>query len=290
VYLLVILILKKKKDEFLNLPTTAIIGWVKSNELVIDSENSVFYFIMLWLLKEGKKEERLPFFPDIIQYIRFNHMRMHYLIDIIPHTYKSLTDPNHIALLREKRNQTLQNHLLPKRYDHVYSHPPPRVLLPDIDKVMIKCVFQEVSKWEDTGKYYSSPVLINGYEFYFFLQRQLVSKPAEPLVYGMAGFLRCSGNLIPSQHYLPIAYSVSIQTPRQDNRERKFSTMKVIFEAPEKAIGGKLTLANERWEDVINGILPIVNSNTITVIVTIEFLNSDIDCLSMQDTDSLHER
>jgi len=244
---------------------------------------------MLWLLKDNKKEERLPYFPEIIKEIRFNHMRTQYLIDIIPHTIKSLTEPNHIAILREKRNQILEYNLLPKRYEQSTPRPPHRVLLPDTDKVMIKCVFQEVNKWEDTGKYYSSPVLINGYEFYFFLQRQLVSKTTETPVYGMAGFLRCSGNLIPPHHYLPIAYSVAIQTPRQENRERKFSTMKVIFEAPEKAIGGKLTLANEKWEDVIKGNSPIVNTNTITVIVTIEFLNSDDGCLSMQDTDSINE-
>jgi len=62
--------------------------------------------------------------------------------------------------------------------------------------------------------------------------------------------------------------------------------MRVIFEAPEKAIGGKLTLPDERWEDVISGKSYIVNANTITVIVSIEFLSSDEGCLSMQDTES----
>jgi len=66
--------------------------------------------------------------------------------------------------------------------------------------------------------------------------------------------------------------------------------MRVIFEAPEKAIGGKLTIADERWEDVISGKSVIVNQNTITVIVSIEFLSSDDGCLSMQDTESTNER
>jgi len=270
---------RKKKDEFLNLPPQAIIEWVKSNDLSIDSENSVYYFVMLWILKEGKQDERLVYFRRLIEHVRFVHMRLYYLLDIIPSTYKFLKNQEDIDALREKRNEALK-YIVTKRLTRPL--PPARNLLPDIDKVMIKCVFQEVSNWESTGKYYSSPVLINGYEFYFFLQRQLIS----PNVYGMAGFLRCSGTLIPQQHYLPIAYSVSIQTPRNDNRERKFSTMRVIFEAPEKAIGGKLTLSDEKWEDVISGRSVIVHQNTITVIVAIEFLGTDEGCLSMQDDHS----
>jgi len=253
---------------------------------------------MLWLLKEEKKAERLEYFPEIIEHIRFIHMRIHYLLDIIPRVYEQLSSPQaqkpeYVKLLREKRQEALNYHSLADRAKHMRNqskalsvYPPVRVLLPDTDKVMIKCIFQEVSKWEPTGKYYSSPVLINGYEFYFFLQRQLVSKPNDNEVYGMAGFLRCSGSLIPSQHYLPISYSVAIQTPSLDNRERKFSTMRVIFEAPEKAIGGKLTLQDETWDQVIQGQSPIVYQNTITVIVSIEFLNDDRDCLSMQEEGS----
>jgi len=282
---------RKKKDEFIDLPPYAIIGWLKSDNLIVDSENSVFYFIMLWLLKEEKKAERLDYFSEIIEHIRFIHMRIHYLLDIIPRVYDQLQNPKYVKLLREKRQEALNYHSLPDRAKHMRQqvkalYPPVRVLLPDTDKVMIKCIFQEVSKWEPTGKYYSSPVLINGYEFYFFLQRQLVSKPNDNEVYGMAGFLRCSGSLIPSQHYLPISYSVAIQTPTLENRERKFSTMRVIFEAPEKAIGGKLTLQDETWEQVIRGESPIVYQNTITVIVSIEFLNDDRDCLSMQEEGS----
>jgi len=240
---------------------------------------------MLWFLKEDKEKK---YIGKIIKHIRFVHMKKQYLLDIIPSAYKYLDEEDSIYL-RDGRNEALKFILFPKHPNNKIL-PGQRVLLPDIDKVMIKCVFQEVSKWDDSGKYYSSPVLINGYEFYFFLQRQLIKSNENPPVYGMAGFLRCSGSLIPPQHYLPIAYSVAIQTPRHENRERKFSTMRVIFEAPEKAIGGKLTIADERWEDVISGKSVIVNQNTITVIVSIEFLSSDDGCLSMQDTESTNER
>jgi hypothetical protein len=212
-------------------------------------------------------------------------MKRQYLLDIVPNVYKYL-DEDSANELRLLRNLALQ-YLLCPTHPHNCSLPPQRTLLQDIDKVMIKCVFQEVSKWEETGKYYSSPVLINGYEFYFFLQRQLIKSNETPSIYGMAGFLRCSGQIIPPQHYLPIAYSVAIQTPRHENRERKFSTMRVIFEAPEKAIGGKITIGDERWVDIINGQSVIVNHNTITIIVSIEFLPSDEGCLSMQDSETI---
>jgi hypothetical protein len=50
---------KKRKDEFLNLPFRAIKGFIKSSSLIVDSENSVFYFMMLWLLKEDKKTREI---------------------------------------------------------------------------------------------------------------------------------------------------------------------------------------------------------------------------------------
>jgi len=184
---------KKKKDEFLNLPPRAIIAWVKSSSLIIDSENSVFYFVMLWFLKEDKEKK---YIGKIIKHIRFVHMKKQYLLDIIHSAYKYLDEEDSIYL-RDGRNEALKFILFPKHPNNKIL-PGQRVLLPDIDKVMIKCVFQEVSKWDDSGKYYSSPVLINGYEFYFFLQRQLIKSNENPPVYGMAGFFKMLWKFNPS--------------------------------------------------------------------------------------------
>lgn len=268
---------KIKKEEFMKLSPESLLAWVQSLKLIIDSEGSVFYLFMLWLTKAGE-EGRLSYFYDIVNHIDFYGMKKEYLLDIVKYNKLKKLEEGHIKVLGNKANEALIALLMNKKES------PRRQLLPDRDKVMIKCVYQEVNKWKESGKYYSSPVLIHGYEFYYFLQRQKNANDHNDHNdhYGMAGFLRCSGEIIPGSHYLPIQYSVVVITPKDENRERKFSPMRVIFEDPEKAIGGKLTIGRESWEDIVQGRSSIVNrNNTMTIIVTIEFLPDDNGCLSM---------
>ena len=261
----------------MKLSPESLLAWVQSLKLIIDSEGSVFYLFMLWLTKAGE-EGRLSYFYDIVNHIDFYGMKKEYLLDIVKYNKLKKLEEGHIKVLGNKANEALIALLMNKKES------PRRQLLPDRDKVMIKCVYQEVNKWKESGKYYSSPVLIHGYEFYYFLQRQKNANDHNDHNdhYGMAGFLRCSGEIIPGSHYLPIQYSVVVITPKDENRERKFSPMRVIFEDPEKAIGGKLTIGRESWEDIVQGRSSIVNrNNTMTIIVTIEFLPDDNGCLSM---------
>jgi len=259
-------------DIFLNLPFGFIKKWVKFSSLIIDSENSVFDLLMKWFLKEDKKSERIPLFPRIIKHIRFSNMRSHYLKYIVPNTCKYLGEDTAEELKL----------LIGSSID--LSPQPQRMPIPEGHKAMFKCVFREVDKWTSSGKYYSSPVPINGYDFFCFLQCQVIRTSENQPRNGLGGYLRCSGSLIPSRHALPIAYSMTIQTSRPEFRERRFSTMRVVFESPDKAIGGKLTIGNESWEEVISGESPIVAQNTITLIISIEFLTSDEGCLVMRES------
>jgi len=240
--------------------------------LTIDSENSVFYLVMLWLLYD--KESRLPLFGKIINYFQFERMKRYFLLDIIPNVYKYLDDAQAMELSK-LREQALQ-YLSDLKHPNNRPLPPERVRYPDCDKVKLKFIFRNISEWETGEKYHSQPVFSNGYVFYFFLGREEI-KSNNP-DYVLAGFLRISGAIIPSRYFLPIAFTVAILTPNHANTESKFSTMRVIFEDPKKVIGQNLTVPDERWEDVIRGYSPIVHQDNITVMVSVEFLDSAEDC------------
>lgn len=147
----------------------------------------------------------------------------------------------------------------------------PRSKYANHNKMMIRCVFNEVKTWGLLGKYYSSPVLLRGYMFHYFLQANQLPDGNHALV----GFLRCQGPANATDLYLPLEYSVTIVNAT--GLPREFAPMKVIFTHKERAIGGKLTIGDERWENtiIIGDDNHIVNNGKIYVILKIKFIDPE---------------
>jgi len=258
---------------------------ILASEIMVDSENTIFYAVCAWT---SYRANRRQFFEVLLEHIRFSQMRKYFLLDVVYHVAEQYKDSCEQAirvkadlateaqcggfkrLLRQSANPTLFS---------------PRPVYPNSNKFTIKCEFRNISQLELTTRYYSAPVIAHGYEFYFFLRKQKIN-PLGPddnnTNLTLAGYLRCTSKILPPRHYLPIR---SIVTVLMDNEtERRFVPSNVIFEASEKAIGGKLTLADENWEQILNGQSPIVINNTLTAIVTVEFLDTDEGCSRIEET------
>jgi len=137
-----------------------------------------------------------------------------------------------------------------------------------------------------SSRLYSKPFLFLGYEFYYFLRPQPLSPVPDNTsdvneAYTIAGFLRCTSAILPTKHYLPIKSTVSIKT--KDGVDRKFNPSSVVFEASEKAIGGKLTLSKENLAQIISGECPIVIDDSIHITVEIELLDAKEDVQLVND-------
>jgi len=86
-------------------------------------------------------------------------------------------------------------------------------------------------------------------------------------------FLRCTSKFMPERHYLPIRYTVQVtQKPLGVTSDRRFQST-VLFENSAKAMGGKLTVDDDTWQNIIDGSSSIVVNDTISVTVTVEFLD-----------------
>lgn len=255
------------------------------DELPTDSEESILFLALDYAHESSKKGWDFIGTPsheewkNLWERIQWNAISENYFFFIRDYIEK-INNPalNEIYTVEKQRRQNGGKISLTLR----------RSQIKDPNKVMIKCIFQNVRAWIETDKHYSSPVLINGYKFYYFLQRELISKPGEPPVFGLAGFLRAhlgdKKDLAEQPALqekedinLPVNYSVTILTdPKEDRmKERKFSPLKICFTHTCRAIGGKLSIANETWDTIIKGASPIVKDNTISVILSIDF-NTDV--------------
>jgi len=111
------------------------------------------------------------------------------------------------------------------------------------------------------NRFRSDTVIVNGYEFQFFVKKNGKD---------IAGFLGCSSSLLPPAFFLPVCYTIEIKLA---SSSRKLPPNKVVFVSPEKAIGINLTLQDETVENNA-----IVVHDKLTVIVTVEFLDSGEGC------------
>jgi len=251
--------------------------------------------VMAWL-HQPDTQDRKQHMIHILPHIHFPHMKKQFLVDIIPYVANQFSDDTRLEIQRmyktaleyhvggRQRLTRLNSAQFPAQLDS-------RPVFPEPNKFTIKCQFLNVSKWELSARYYSAPVFSNGYEFYFFLRKQRISEiPPEdpnndnnPADFTLAGYLRCTSKLLPPRHYLPICSTVHIPMKGIPS-ERRFTPSKVVFEASEKAIGGKLTLPNENWRQIVSGESPLVIDDTITVHVMVEFLDSDVECQLIDET------
>eukprot|EP01124_Arcella_intermedia_P009195 TRINITY_DN15979_c0_g1_i2.p1 TRINITY_DN15979_c0_g1~~TRINITY_DN15979_c0_g1_i2.p1 ORF type:complete len:347 (+),score=53.55 TRINITY_DN15979_c0_g1_i2:425-1465(+) len=275
-------------EQYLDLPLGGIKAIIKSERFLIDSENSILYLVMVWILKDVSRKGDMM---ELLPYIQFTEMKKYFLVDIIPHVAE-MFDKTIQEEISRKYIHALEYATFPTRYQKYKKEVELplifRQFLPEAHKFTFKCTFTGVSCWTLNTRQYSAPIFANGYEFHYFLRKQRITPPNLPIDendtrhYTLAGFLRCTSKILPQKHYLPIASSVKIPL-RGLPPERRFNTSKVIFEAPEKAIGGRLTVPSESWDQIIAGNNPMVNDDTIIVYISIEFLDDDEGCQIIQE-------
>jgi len=279
-----------KAKEFLTLSLRALLALLSSNEIVVDSENTVFYSVILWI--QWNHVERIPHMASLLACIRFPLMSKYFLLDIVPHVADQFPEKIRDQVM-EMRTLGLEAHCSGSARMLVRNLFPASQFaerITDSRKTLtIKFMFINISQMDTTKKIYSAPVFWCGYEFSFFLRPfKLVNSPSvanspETTEYSLAGFLRCTSKLLPPKHYLPVSYFLRVAS-REFTSERKFTPSRVIFEAPDKAIGSKLTLPNENLSQIISGESPLVINDTLTVTVDLELLDSDEDCMIITNT------
>ncbi len=246
------------------------------NDFPIDSEESILYLALNYAHERGKRinileEPSYEEWESLWERIQWDAINKDYFSSIRNYVEQI----NHPVLNRfytDEKNRRLKDY---------QADLGTRPKIKDAEKVMIKYIFQDVRNWQETKKYYSSSVLINGYIFEYFLRRQQISKDGEPQAFGLAGFLKAGLGPNIQEINLPLHVSFAVLLPQE--KERKFSTMHVLFSGTEKAIGGKLSFDGESWEKIIHGDVPIVINNTISVIVSIDFNTHGMDKKSFLD-------
>jgi len=151
---------------------------------------------------------------------------------------------------------------------------------------ILRYVFNNVSSYELHLRYFSPVFIVNGYEFYFFLKSKLLANtPHQDMMetdnninqdnYTLALYLRCNSKFMPKHHYLPLGVTASILLKSSSERKFKYN---VIFENPEKAIGGQITEGDETWPNIISGKSQIVWNNSITITFYLEFYEHSDNC------------
>jgi len=251
--------------------------------LIIDSENTVCFLMLSWLLKD---EQRRGYFRQVIDKLQFHYMMKPFLSYVIPHLKVVFQlSEDEASYLLEKRDRALEQ--INTEGDGARLNPAHllRTLIPNALSVDIRCCFQNVSAWQQDAKMYSTPILVHGYEIYYFVQRSLISCTTEGVArYGLGGFLRISNPFMPEQHVLPISYTVIVETRRDAGHVlHRYFPVKVLFEHTNKAVGHRLLPVNETWQDVISGNSILVDQNAITLTLCIEFLTSEENCLNVMN-------
>jgi len=266
--------------EILEIPFDILLEVLKGN-LVVDSENSVFYVVMLWILKDIK--ERSQYIEQLLTKIDYSAMRTEFFIDVVPHVACYFTEPYKTIILK------LYNKALDWKYGgkrRMLRMSPDflkdvvkRTIIPYSDHFTMKCVYRDMEKWELDGRYYSDVVFSNGYEFFFFLRVQLnVPGPSSNKSdYILGGYLRCTSKLLPEKYFLPISITITVALSVPPY-QRQFAPVNVIFEDPQKAIGSIITLPNETWDGIVSGNSPLVFNNTLTFTIGVQFLGTDDKC------------
>jgi len=228
----------------------------------------------------------------IISHIRFPHLRLHFLLDIVPEISKrnpNLSDQINklfdLAIEYKAGGKNRMEKKVPWAKDNSLQLIA-RSSFKDGNLATLKHTFTDISKWDQDPKsrLYSPKFYVNGYEWYFYLQKKMVLN--QPIVgdpmeidnteisYQLAVFLRCNSKYMPPRHFLPICMTVSVAL--RPSSERKFKSNYVIFEQSDKAIGGPLS--DERWETIRNDPRSLLINDSITVTIYIEFLENPDSC------------
>jgi hypothetical protein len=274
-----------------------IVATLNKNDFLTDSEDSILFLALDYTHERGKRvhitEQISPKdWESLWKSIQWNAISNNYFLNI--HDYIKHFNNNELNTFYDAEKKRREEG------GEVTSGTRSKII--DPHKAMIKCVFPKVFSWGENDKYYSKPVLINGYKLSYFLQRQIISKHGEPDVFGLGGYLKVSLGPNGQRVSLPLAISTALLLPPANNPIikyniipgenriivmpstfsriraitnndlREYSTMRVLFSHTYKSIGGQLSLKHgESWEKIISGEVPFVINNTISVFIDINF-------------------
>ena len=274
-------------NKFRSITPEGMCELLKWDDLIVDTENTLFYLLMSWVLKEPERKKRLS---ELFDHVRFCRMSKYFLLDVIPHvannlrieyplTATKLLDLRRTALWFLAGGTRRYFQLNPSASSSPVFKSRSSYSIVNATAFRICHEFKEISAVTITSRLYSKPFLFNGYEFYVFMRPQPINSQGPALLdlddlsmWTLACFTRCTSVILPPKHYLPVKTTVSIKT--RDGVDRKFNPNSVVYEASEKAIGGKITLAQETLKQIVNGDSPIVINDAIHITVEIELLDS----------------
>jgi hypothetical protein len=143
-----------------------------------------------------------------------------------------------------------------------------RLLIHDKPNEMgMKVQFLKINEWKINEKYYSQPIVSNGYRFYFFMR--IEENVGSPFPY-LGGYLRCITECDDPNHYLEL--EVTIGVLKQDGNIDNRLTKTITFNHCDRSAG--IPISNYNWYQIKGGLSDIVTppDNKITVIVRVKFL------------------
>jgi len=223
-------VLEKKMKIFLDMPGDVLLLLLESDNLVIDSENSIFLGAFLWIqagtTSTPDLNPRLSYVTDIFKRIRFPQMLSFYLLDIIPQIKSSELLPEHHEFLKIIRKISLQYHLEPSRKILLNSTQICGKKLEEItekffsrrsrtnqDKITMKC---------DLLKNLSHTKFHHGYKWTLKLELKTENEvPRQGKVTTMAlyGIIECDACITKDfKFYLPVKYSFEILYQERTHR------------------------------------------------------------------------
>jgi len=260
--------------EFLNLPIQTIKIIINNENLIIDSENSVFYFLIMWIDKEFNS--RKVYLKELLEYVRFDQMTDHFLLHNVYQIANKYKETEKQIIL-EKYNEAIQNKLGNKL---IIPNQNKRLTYENRFEFGIKAIYSHVSEWDINERYYTDTVYAHGYEFYFFVRARpnphiLSTEPENHILYG---YLRCASSLS-QKYYLKIECEFLVEL--KNGAQRRIRLGNLIFESPNIALGMSLTNIDENWTTIINGDAQIIIDNKLTVTIMIKILPTDINLYNL---------
>lgn len=290
-------------NNFLKLPHVGIMAILKNPNLRIDSECTIFNLLCWWT--DHDKLRRAIDFESFLPHIRFTCMHYFYLLDIVSQAAdRFVTDPEYrtpqcvgiplyLINIRNSllihRREALENKIRLSCYSkkekiNTLCHPHPRKFYSPNLKFTTKCEFTSVHNMDLRQKYYSAPIFMGGYDFSYWIKllRDVPDMDDKDTNLVIGGYLQCASQIMPRKYYLPVGIEISILQPPL--RPTIVSKQRVIFTGPKNTVGGKLNVAGENFAMIKNKECAIIINDTLTVMVSVEILGGDRNCVRADDT------
>jgi len=200
---------KKNLSNFLSMPGDVLVLLLESDEIEVDSENTIFLTVLEWLqagfngIIGPNNNPRLVFVEALFSRIRFPRMRTYYLLDFINQIPVDLYPFK--PLLKKQQNIALQYQLEPNRILRHYPQKSPyNIFKPRRPKktkpkeLKFECSFI----YTDPNSLQNIKTKIyHGYKWTFSLKTEKIPNQTEPALYGS---LECRLFTKESKFYLPV--------------------------------------------------------------------------------------